>query len=367
MALNKDTLLNSVMAASGGKLVVKYNANGDPLVMVRIPKFNLEDIDPSLGTGPHPAFIVNGVAKNEIYIGAYQAILEKNCAISIPGQLPKSSINYDAAKAACVANGPGFHLMTAWEWAAIAMWCYKNGFQPRGNTGYGRSHEATWETAVRTDGRNPGATDGTPRTLGGSGPVSWRHDNTLAGIADLVGNVWEWNDGLKMVDGRLYFPVDNNYSLAESSWPASPVYFDATVGPVGSSTDAVNGEPVISDRITHFSETPTPAGGEDLRYLAHTRRDVWQSMGVAATYDSLAVSVRQQLAQLLITPKLTSGGSPLFADIKGGVWGRNYGTVFPIRGGISSVGARAGLAALSMSNRRANTSSTIGFRPAFIL
>jgi hypothetical protein len=28
-------------------------------------------------------------------------------------------------------------------------------------------------------------------TLAGSGPLSWRHDNTLAGIADLVGNVWE--------------------------------------------------------------------------------------------------------------------------------------------------------------------------------
>jgi hypothetical protein len=48
--LNKDTLLTSLMAASGGKLVVKYNLNGDPSVMVRIPKFNLEDIDPALGS-----------------------------------------------------------------------------------------------------------------------------------------------------------------------------------------------------------------------------------------------------------------------------------------------------------------------------
>ena len=53
MALNKDTLFNAVFAAAGGKVFVKYNVNGDPLYMVRIPKFNIEDIDPSLGSGVH--------------------------------------------------------------------------------------------------------------------------------------------------------------------------------------------------------------------------------------------------------------------------------------------------------------------------
>ena len=37
-----------------------------------------------------------------------------------------------------------------------------------------------------------------------------------AWIADLVGNVYEWLDGLKSVDGRLYFPTDNNCMLAEA-------------------------------------------------------------------------------------------------------------------------------------------------------
>jgi len=37
---------------------------------------------------------------------------------------------------------------------------------------------------------------------------------------------------------------------------------------------------------------------------------------------------------------------------------------FPIRGGNYNDGARAGLAALNMNNRRANTNSNIGFRPA---
>jgi hypothetical protein len=100
MALNKDALLTAVLAASGAKQVVKYNVNGDPCFFTRIPRFNLEDINPDLGIGPHPAFVVNGVIKNEILIGTYPAIFEKSCAISIPGQSPKAGINFDQAKAA---------------------------------------------------------------------------------------------------------------------------------------------------------------------------------------------------------------------------------------------------------------------------
>jgi hypothetical protein len=304
MAITKDTLLLALAAASGGKLTVKYNVNGDPLLMVRIPKFNLEDIDSSLGTGPHPMFVVNGVTKSEVYIGMCQAILEKGCALSIPGLSPKVSITYDDAKAACVANGPGFHLMTAWEWAGIALWCLKNGFQPRGNTNNIKSHEAGYETGTP-------APDNSIKALAGSGPASWRHDNTYQGIADLVGNVWEWNDGLYLKDGRLYFPADNNFTLAESFWPASPVYFDASAGPGDRNGGGDSGDPILSNAISKYTETPTPAGGSDpgdFDYAYIGGESGWRSMTLSAGYDSLALSVRQQMAQLLIAPKLTNGG-----------------------------------------------------------
>jgi hypothetical protein len=361
MALNKDTLLTGLLAASGSKLVVKYNANGDPSVMVRIPKFNLEDIDSSLGSGPHPAFIVNGITKNEIYIGAFQAILEKGCALSVPGQSPKVSIDYDASKAACVANGPGWHLMTAWEWAAIALWCMKNNSQPRGNTNYLKSHEAGWETGT------PAPDNPTAKILAGSGPASWRHDGTYQGIADLVGNVWEWNDGLKIVDGRFYFPVDNNFSQPENEWPASSVYLDSSVGPGDRDGAASAGVPTLSNAITKYSETPTPSGGGDLGDYDYAYNAAWKSLAVSAGYDGLAVDIRQKMAQLLIAPKLTSGGSAIFADIKGGIWSRNYGTRFPLRGGNSNNGAAAGLGALYLYYRRAYEGASVGFRPAFVL
>jgi hypothetical protein len=365
--LNKDTLLMSVLAASGGKMAVKYNKNGDPLFMVRIPKFNLEDIDAPLGSGPHPAFIAGGEVEREIYIGAFQAIIEKGCALPIPGQLPKVNITFDDAKAACAANGPGFHLMTARERAAIALWSMKNGTQPRGNTQYGRAYEAAWETGVRPDGGNPGSTGGDPKTLTGSGPASWRHDSTPQGIAGLSGNVWEWNNGMKLADGRFYFPEDNSFTLAESGWPASPVYLDSSAGPGDRNGAAHNGTPALSNGISKYSEPPTPAGGSDTGDFDYTHNGAWKSLTVSTGYDGLAAGVRQKMAQLLVAPKLTSEGSPIFAYIKGGIWARNCGTRFPLRGGSYSNAASAGLGALYLNYLRAIVNSNAGFRPALPL
>jgi hypothetical protein len=366
--LNKDTLMTAILAGSGGKQAVKYDDKGKPSVMVRIPLFNLQDIDAALGTGPHPAFIVNGEVKNEIYIGAYQAVVDEGRACSLPGVLPTGNYGFDAAKKACVDKGPGWHMMTAWEWAAIALWCLKNGFQPRGNTRYGLAYGAAWETGVRTDGRAPGESGGTPRALAGSGPASWRHDNTFAGIADLVGNIWEWNDGLFMRDGRLYFPPDNNFAAPETDWPASAVFLDAATGPIGGEASAENGNVVLSSTITHYTETPAPAGGGDNRDITYASNAKWMDTALAATYDALPEAVRQRAAQLLIAPKLKSTDEkPLFADIKGNITSRNYGTRFPIRGGGCSNPASEGLGALGLSRRRTAAESDVGFRPAFIL
>jgi hypothetical protein len=73
------------------------------------------------------------------------------------------------------------------------------------------------------------------------------------------------------------------------------------------------------------------------------------------------------MAQLLIAPKLISTGDPIFAGIKGGIWARNYGTRFPLRGGAYNNTSAAGLGALYLISRRAYMPSSIGLRPAFIL
>jgi hypothetical protein len=244
--------------------------------------------------------------------------------------------------------------MTAWEWAAIALWVLKNekvgkGFQPRGNTGSGKSHEAGWETGTP-------APDNASKTLGGSGPVSWRHDNTLAGISDLVGNVNEWNDGLKTVNGRLYFPTDNYFDQLDTAWPASSIYLDASMANAA-------GTIIVSNNVSNSSMDPNTAEADD----NYSASNAWTATGVSTGFDSLTLAVRQQAAQLLIAPKLTSAGVPIFPDTKGTFYSRNYGERRPRRGGAWSYGADAGLAALYLLNRRSYVSSSFGLRPAFIL
>lgn len=370
VVFSKDTLRASVEAASGGKQTVLYDDKGYPSYMTIVPKFNVEDIDSNLGSGVHPAFVVGGVTKSQIYIATHQAIVADGRACSVPGQAPKVYIDFDTAKAACQNKGTGWHLMSAWEWAAIALWCLKNGFQPRGNTNWRRSHEQTYEVGAPTDGGTPGSATGEGRTMCGSGPASWRHDNTYQGISDLVGNVAEWNDGLKLIDGRLCFPTDNNFSQAEANWPASLAYLDASAGPGDRSGIASSGTPILSNSVSKYSETPTPSGGSDpgdFDYASIGGESGWRSMALASGYDSIALATRQQLAQLLIAPKLTSAGSALFSTAKGYIAARNYGERFPFRGGSWGIGADAGLASLGLNYRRSFSSGSVGFRPAFVL
>lgn len=349
----KDSLRASVEAATGGQMTVLYDDKGYPSYMIRVPKFNLQDIDSVYGTGVHPAFIVGGVEKSEILIGAFQAKIYDGRACSIPHVAPTVNINFDNAKAACTAKGAGWHLMTNWEWAAIALWCLKNGFQPRGNTNWGRSHEATYETGTRIDGLAPG-TSGTGRTLTGSGPASWRHNNTFTGIADLVGNVSEWVDGLKLVDGKIYMPSDNNFNLAEANWPDTGVKFDSTAtGDEQSSGDI--GDPVISNAITKYAG-PT---GNDSHY-GYTSISNWKDLTKKDGY-----TIPNSMLQAAIAPITLAGGS-YSQNPKGALYIRNYGERFPLRGGNWSDGACAGLFYLYLRYARSYVYGNIGFRPAFV-
>lgn len=213
-----DQLRASVEAASGGRMTVLYTAKGAPCHMHVFPAFNCEDVAPGgeLGTGLHPAFTFNGQPATEIFVGAYQASMFGTEAVSLPMKDPRTSVNFDVARNLCKANGPGWDMMSNLDWAAIALWCMANGYEPLGNTQQGRHHTNRWEAGRRQDGLAPGGT-GTARTLTGSGPNSWSHDGTPAGIHDLVGNVWEWVSGAKMQDGVALLSPDNGL-LEESDF-----------------------------------------------------------------------------------------------------------------------------------------------------
>lgn len=315
----KDTLRAEVEAASGGKQTVLYTAKGQPGYFNVIPQIRLEDLHPSLGTGIHPAFLVGGVEKSEIFIGTYQAVIRDGEALSLPGEIPAGRIGFDDARAVCSAAGPGFHLMTNWEWAAIALQCAALGIDVRGNTNCGQSHSHPAEKG-----------QGNPVILTGSGPDTWRHDGTPFGIADLVGNVWEWVDGLKLVSGRIMMPADNNFCLAEDQWP------DA-----GAAIDIRDGEPMITSSAVE---------------------DDWNSCEFAklATEGGFIVPPSLRQAALCPVEGMTQRGW-FWADSSDGF------EALPFRGGGWYDGASAGSFALHLNIERSSVTAYLGFRPAFVL
>ena len=316
----KESPKAEVGAASGGRQVVMYTAKGQATHMTVIPAFNCEDLGPGFGTGVHPAFIVGGVAKSEIYIATYQAIIKDGEAVSLPGQDPAVGVTFDQARATCAAAGTGWHLMTNWEWAGVALWCSKNGFgQLRGNTDSGKSHLASKEH---------GTVCKAGRILTGSGPDAWRHDGTPFGIADLVGNVWEWNDGLKLVEGRLLMTADNDFLLSESSWPDTGVRISAADG----------------IEISDVNEDPDYGSAE------------FSEVTVKPGYEPPLI-----LKQALLCP---SAGQ----DLAGYLWADSSEDfeALPFRGGGWYSGDYAGLAALHLAFGRSVSSIVLGCRPAFI-
>ena len=303
-----DALRQSVEAATGGRMTVLYDDHGLPNYMYVIPRFRYEDLgfDGELGSGVVTAFLVDGEEKDEIFIGAYQASQVGNVACSLPGRKVWRTINWDDSLAACTTKGSGWHMMTVHEWAAVALFCKANGYEPTGNTDHGRHHDNHHEFGRREDGGTLGDSSGTGNILTGTGPDAWRHDGSPTGISDLVGNVWEWLWGLKLVNGRIYAAPDNDTSLDEGDWEDT---------------------------------------GVDVPDVSSTSFEGWLTDGTELT-DRLLVSEAGIIPQ-------------------GSVWTDDTDERFPRRGGHRSSGSDAGLATLALGTSRSLSAVGTGFRAAF--
>ena len=324
--------------ATGGRQTIIRDSAGNANAMFVLPRFTYADIGMTtdMGAGDITAFdFGSGSIKGEIFIGAYLA--SGSGAVSAPRQDPRTSLDHTAARNACSAKGAGWHLMTAHEWAAIALWCTANGYEPIGNTNWGRSHANTWMVGDRADNRAPGDTAGTGRTQTGSMGAEATHTRTLGGIADLVGNVWEWQDGLLLQDGR--FKISAYNTQAEVDWAFVDAYLDAS--------SLSGGSAILSSAITNR----LGALGDNAN-AGNSANVEWRAMTKSGSYVS-----NQAMKRLLLEP---AGALP-----QGRIYMRNFGERLPSRGGAWDNGANAGLAALNLGTSRAFTNTNIGFRPAF--
>jgi hypothetical protein len=156
-------------------------------------------------------------------------------------------------------------------------------------------------------------------------------------VADLVGNVWEWQAGLKFVDGRVYMPEDNQYDLSDAGYPATDVYIDKA-------GDA----PQLSDQVT----AQTVDDGS--MYV-----DTWRTVTASPGYDALPEASRNRMVQSLIQPASGSG-------LVGQFYARNHDERLPIRGGTRFYTSTAGLGCLNAYSARSHSYYHFGFRPAFL-
>lgn len=367
---SKDSLRASVEAASGGRQTVLYTALGQPTYMNVIPQFDGQSLDSALPAGPHEMFMVGGVAKSEYFVGTYQGQVVNGELLSLPGVDPSTAMTHDQAIAFSRACGVGHHVMTNAAFAGVALWCRANGFQPRGNDNYGKSNDSPWETARRVDGLPPGISEGTSRTLTGSGPVSWRHDNTHSGIADLTGNIWEWTPGMRLMAGEIQIIAGNNAALPSTDLSSTSAEWKAINGATGA---------LVSPTFTG-----TIAGGD---YVATTPNSVRLAVAGTANYTlvytsggsfenmknpgviPVGVAALALLKSLGLFPTSSLMGGTIAAPAANGdgIWSTLTSERLPLRGGYWSGGNNAGLFTLYLDYARKNAHASIGGRPAFVL
>lgn len=343
---NFDDFKFAVEAISGGKNTVLFDDRGMPSVMVPFPKFKISDVITGGSQNIHPAFSVGGVEKDVLYISKFQNVVINDRAYSLPKKEPKVSINFDTALTYCRNKGSGWCLTPYALWAAIALWCRKNGTMPRGNNNYGQDHGYSHEKA--TPAAHDSSTGNVTRTLTGTGPATWNHNWMPDGIADLNGNVSEWNAGMRLYDGEIQIiPYSNIFNPEVSNAAASTAW--KAILEDGSLVDPGTEGTLKYDTTSRKLVTVLSEGD------AANQSGEYKSIGLE---DGLTVP---ELAKALI----------LYPDEPGGDYGGDYhywnagGERLPICGGRWTGASGAGVFYVYLSNERSSAYAHVGFRSAY--
>ena len=339
-----------------------YDDKEMPSIFVYIPKFRLCDVLSTADTSVHPAFRRNGVEIDGFYFGKFETHHYNGRAYSLPGEDPSANAGHDTFVSYAKAKGAGFHEVTAAEWAAVALWCHKNGCEPKGNSNYGKDETETLYKAIPSMARD--SSNRIQRVATGTGPVTWSHDGTLEGIWDMKGNVNEWCTGLRLVKGEVQILADNNASLdtadlsaSSNAWKAIKASDGTLVTPDGTGTTQGTVKLDYSSSVWKYSTTiaGTP-GSYNCDFKSVT---VDSSIGSAAQLLLQALAMLPDLSLTGTGIDTNYGGDKFYAD-------NSQDERCLLRGGSWYDGAIAGVFLAHLSNDRSFSHGRIGGRSAYI-
>jgi formylglycine-generating enzyme len=317
---------------------------------------------------------------------------------SIQGRPAWRYINYwnarIAAANASTIYGPGVHLLTAFEWASLAMLAHKNSLLPHGNnrnTNPPSSSENASETAaldLACNARNAGWY----ANLTGTGPATWNLLSDPNGVSDLNGNMWEWTMGLHMQTldeaghaGHAMVLATNQVSLARSPYGKSTSVGATTLtdtlkqwlvneftagGAVGAACYLIDSAGTrftvasnTANTITVTSGNPAAGPyeivvdtGTDItagmtsgqRFLTLRNTDAWlKAFALPATADGSGAAALGNDVYYFDTADPGSAPNAIRTAFRGGSW---------------HDGSNAGVFALSLSDAPSNTYNAVGFR-----
>ena len=365
--------------------------------MVYIPKFTHSDVaGVTFGgfmVGKYPASQPNATADDDNPDVADDAAVGTVPATSRPGVAPWRYINFLRARSACANLGVGWHLISAFEWASLALWSQLMGTQPHGNNGNcNPPADVTYTDEVASLDRAAYARNATYlASLTGTGPVTWAHNHDASGVFGMNGNMWEWNDGLMLCPASL---SDNStvshvitgaggagYALVLSNLEVS-----LTGSPYGASTAVAAGSLTDTNKAWTVNEFTGHFLYDSAGSLFYIDSNTATALTIDATPSAGAYTVLK-LVSTDITAGMATGNKILTlrnadADLKpfaipataDGTGSATYGNdVFYFdtaslraarRGGAWYTGPQAGVFALSLSKSPSDAGGNLSLRVA---
>lgn len=341
---NFDDMKLAVESLTGGKNTVLLDDAGLPSVVVAFPKHTNKKLFGG-SDQTHSGHIVNGVEKSVMYVDKFQDIVYGGRGYSLPMRDPATYVNFDQAVQYARAKGKGWGLIPFALWAEIALFCRANGTMPHGNNNYGSDASYPLEKGVGTYYDSSAKKE--RRTATGSGPETWNHDGTGAGIADLNGNIWEWNAGLRLVDGEIQIIPYCNSMLQETSLGTASTSWKAIASDGSLVEPGTSGTLKYSNSANQLTTTVTP-----------TDSGRWESFSAMTLASGLtAPEIAKELILYPAEPGKDYGG-----DYHG--WNTS-GERVAFCGGAWGDGGRAGVFRVSLHGTRGDSLGDLGFRSAF--